>query len=217
MLKKTFADSAKGETKKARTRARLMDAATLVIAAKGLDAASVQEIAQQADVANGTFYSHFRDKEEIVAAVVHGIASAIAKQMDEGSPQLKDAAYRVAYATQKFIEISVNEPQWGWVFVHTFYHRAAHNSARKRHIEADVKLGIEQGRFDAHPNEFLFDALAAITKMAILSQLEKRNGKEAGRLAAECMLRLLGVTPANAKRICSEAVPPGPAKKPKRA
>lgn len=203
----TFAGDAAGASKKARTRARLMDAATIVIATRGLDAASVQEIAQQADVANGTFYSHFRDKEEIVAAVVDGIATAIARQMDEGSQQLQDAPYRVAYATQKFIEIAVAQPQWGWVFVHTFYHRTALKSSRRRHIEADVRLGVRQGRFDAQPNEFLFDALAAITKMAILAQLQKRSGREAGRFAAEYMLRLLGMPTDAARTICAETDP----------
>ena len=40
MLKTTFADSARGETKKARTRARLMDAAALVIAPAASGAAA---------------------------------------------------------------------------------------------------------------------------------------------------------------------------------
>ena len=95
----TFADSAREGKKKVRTRAKLMDAAVTVIASRGLDLASVQDIASEADVANGTFYSHFRDKEEIVAAISHGIATDLARHMDEGSVDFKDAAYRVAYAT----------------------------------------------------------------------------------------------------------------------
>src|SRR6478735_12606455 len=77
----TFADSAREGKKKVRTRAKLMDAAVTVIASRGLDLASVQDIASEADVANGTFYSHFRDKEEIVAAISHGIATDLARHM----------------------------------------------------------------------------------------------------------------------------------------
>lgn len=203
----TFADAARGEPKRARTRARLLDAAIRVIASRGLEAASIQEIAQAADVANGTFYLHFRDKEEIVAAVAHGISSLIAEQMDAGRPELKDAIYRVAYATQAFIRIAVAEPHWGWVVVHTFYHRVALKSARRRHIEEDVRLGIAQGSFTAEPDAFLFDALSAITKTAILAQLEGRSGPEAGRAAAEYMLRILGVSAPRAAAICHETEP----------
>ena len=72
-----FANRARAEGKSARTRARLMDAAVAVFARKGIEAASVNEIAQAADVANGTFYNHFKDKDEIVGVVAFAIGSRL--------------------------------------------------------------------------------------------------------------------------------------------
>ncbi len=51
--------------KKARTRADLLAAARQVFAARGYHEASIAEITETADVGVGTFYLHFRDKDEI--------------------------------------------------------------------------------------------------------------------------------------------------------
>jgi len=50
--------------KRARTRAELLAAARKVFAARGFHEASIAEITAQADVGVGTFYLHFRDKDE---------------------------------------------------------------------------------------------------------------------------------------------------------
>lgn len=203
----TFAESAREGKKKTRTRAKLMDAALTVIASRGLDLASVQDIATEADVANGTFYSHFRDKEEIVAAISHGIATDLARHMDEGSVDFKDAAYRVAYATQHFIQIAVSQPKWGWLYIHTFYHPKAVKRTSKRHIERDIKLGIEQKRFSIVPDEYLLNVILAIIKLAIHSQLTKKKKADEARTATAAILRVLGMEATEAEEITLRAFP----------
>jgi AcrR family transcriptional regulator len=64
-----FADAARKLGKSERTRARLMDAAVGIFAREGYEAASVNRIAQSADVLKGTLYLHFMDKDDIAAAV----------------------------------------------------------------------------------------------------------------------------------------------------
>jgi AcrR family transcriptional regulator len=55
---------------KAQTRARLVDAAALVVASKGVDGASVDAIAAAAGVTSGAFYASFRGKAELLKALV---------------------------------------------------------------------------------------------------------------------------------------------------
>lgn len=50
-------------------REELMDAAQALFLAKGFDAASVDEIVKAADVAKGTFYFHFKTKEDVLQAL----------------------------------------------------------------------------------------------------------------------------------------------------
>jgi AcrR family transcriptional regulator len=53
-----------------RTRRRLKKAALDVFSEKSVDAATVEEITEKADVGKGTLYQHFADKEDIVVTLV---------------------------------------------------------------------------------------------------------------------------------------------------
>jgi AcrR family transcriptional regulator len=53
-----------------KTRKKLKRAALNVFTEKSIDAATVEEITEKADVGKGTLYQHFNDKEEIVVTLV---------------------------------------------------------------------------------------------------------------------------------------------------
>jgi AcrR family transcriptional regulator len=55
---------------KAATRARLLEAAAVLIASKGVDGASVDAIASAAGVTTGALYASFRTKRELLQAMV---------------------------------------------------------------------------------------------------------------------------------------------------
>jgi AcrR family transcriptional regulator len=57
-------EQGRGARRRARTRADLLAAARRVFAARGYHDASIAEITELADVGVGTFYLHFRDKDE---------------------------------------------------------------------------------------------------------------------------------------------------------
>jgi len=58
------------QKKTKRTRERLQKAALDIFSEKSIDAATVEEITEKADVGKGTLYQHFEDKEEIVITLV---------------------------------------------------------------------------------------------------------------------------------------------------
>src|SRR6266542_2907779 len=58
------------EEKKARTRAQLIDAAATVFARRGLVAASLDEVAEEAGLTKGAVYSNFASKEDLFQAVI---------------------------------------------------------------------------------------------------------------------------------------------------
>lgn len=53
-----------------RTRKRLIEAALAVFTEFGVDATTIEDITQRADLGKGTFYRHFKDKEEIATVLV---------------------------------------------------------------------------------------------------------------------------------------------------
>ncbi|MBT7225101.1 MAG: TetR/AcrR family transcriptional regulator, partial [Gammaproteobacteria bacterium] len=76
-----------------------------VIAGQSIDGATVHEITKIAGVANGTFYAHFKDKDEIISAVTEAIAFEIARQLDKLMSDVDCAVTRVATGTRLFMDI----------------------------------------------------------------------------------------------------------------
>jgi AcrR family transcriptional regulator len=87
-----------------RTRKRLKKAALDVFSEKSVDAATVEEITEKADVGKGTLYQHFTDKEQMVLTLVEEAVEHLIEHMrsyedapenlDQMLEHLLDAHYR---------------------------------------------------------------------------------------------------------------------------
>ncbi|HEY69183.1 MAG TPA: TetR/AcrR family transcriptional regulator [Anaerolineae bacterium] len=65
------------ERRRRRSRIRLQEAALALVLEEGYDAVTIQDITDRADLARGTFYTHFRDKEDIIGSVIlEGVEAA---------------------------------------------------------------------------------------------------------------------------------------------
>ena len=58
------------ERTKAANRAAILDAARTVFAEQGYDGASVRDIIRRTELASGTFYNYFPDKDTIFVALI---------------------------------------------------------------------------------------------------------------------------------------------------
>jgi AcrR family transcriptional regulator len=71
------ADSGKRERNKAQNRAAILEAAREVFAELGYDAAGVRDVIRRTDLASGTFYNYFPDKEAVFRAVIDDSAQEV--------------------------------------------------------------------------------------------------------------------------------------------
>ena len=74
------------EERKADTRARLLDAAATLFAARGIDAVSVDAVADAADRTSGAVYDHFGSKQGLLLALLdewaHSLVTVIAAEFE---------------------------------------------------------------------------------------------------------------------------------------
>lgn len=65
-----LAQAGRREERKAQNRAKLLCAARKVFAEKGFGEATARDIVRETDLATGTFYNYFRDKDEVFRALL---------------------------------------------------------------------------------------------------------------------------------------------------
>jgi AcrR family transcriptional regulator len=88
--KQTTTKQSRVARRRARVRADLLAAARQVFMTRGYHDATITEIVQVADVAMGTFYLHFRDKEELLVALAKDALHVIREQVHAAIEQHAD-------------------------------------------------------------------------------------------------------------------------------
>lgn len=88
---------AKGD-KRARTRAKLLEAARMLIRDKGHEAATLEAIAQRAGMTTGAIYGNFKNREELFVALAQAYWSPIKPKVKEGA-SFADVLAAIADAT----------------------------------------------------------------------------------------------------------------------
>jgi len=82
-----------------RTHRTLREALVALLVERGWDEISVQDICDRADVGRSTFYTHFADKEELLASGFAELRAALRAQALPGGTGASAAASRFAFVT----------------------------------------------------------------------------------------------------------------------
>jgi AcrR family transcriptional regulator len=94
------------DRRRARTRAALLEAGRTLLASREVEGLSVDEIVATADVAKGSFYNHFADKDvfarEIAAAVRHQAEVAV----ERANAGIAEPTLRLAQALCVFVRFA---------------------------------------------------------------------------------------------------------------
>lgn len=197
-------------TKRDRTRRQLLDAATKVFAAHGFEAASIQEIAAVAGVANGTFYNYFSTKEAILeaAAVYYGVS--FCERIDASYAHIEDGAERMAIGGRRYMLLAIEQPDMARFMMSVAVASPVWDEQIRPYIQADLMLGIRQKRFHVASKDAAMDLITGTNYAAINSILAGRAGRGHINATAASILRGLGMSPKNADEVAKRALPPLP-------
>jgi AcrR family transcriptional regulator len=84
-------------------RNAILDAATRVFAERGLTAAPTSEISKQAGVAEGTLFTYFKTKDDLINALYREIKLELADAMMSGFPRRKSVRTRLRHAWDSYV------------------------------------------------------------------------------------------------------------------
>ena len=143
-----FQSKASLQSKKDRTRAAIIDSAINIIAKKGFQKSSIQEMAKNAGIANGTFYNHYKDRKSIFEDVANLIAVELVKVIEEDEVKTKKPVQKLINSTKQFIQRSVQVPEWGTIFLEAAdFSVKLEKDIKGRYLIKDIKSGIKENLF----------------------------------------------------------------------
>lgn len=112
-MRAKLAKTKKGRTQKRakKTRKRLKKAALDVFSEKSVDAATVEEITEKADVGKGTLYQHFTNKDQIVVTLVEEAIEHLIGHIRSYDRQPENLEDMLEHLLNTHYEFSVNSKE----------------------------------------------------------------------------------------------------------
>ena len=186
-----FRQQSFGKKKRERTRGALLDSALSVFAAKGYEATRINDITAHAEMANGTFYNYYQDKDQLLHDVALGLLVEIAGRTDREMAGLSHAPSRVALAAAKLLRTAREEPEWINVLLQATDIAPEIQSATVQHMKKDLEMGVEQGAFKVEINLLLMNQVISLIKAAPI--VDRYMSDSTIRNTCEAILRLVGM------------------------
>lgn len=99
------------ERRREKTRVELLEAAERVIARKGYHNTRIADIASEADVGLGTFYLHFKTKNEIFIELIDYGASHLREELVVAKAGIDDPAQKLRITINTILDAAAQAPE----------------------------------------------------------------------------------------------------------
>ncbi len=196
------------QRRKQRTRGALVKAAQRLIA-EGKVNVPVLEITQAADVGMGSFYNHFDSKEQLFEAAVADVLDGHGVLLDRLTASIDDPAETFATSFRLTGRLFRQRPQESEILLANGPALLSSERGLAPRALRDIKAAVDAGRFHIDDPELAL-AMAAGVLLGLgtlLRQEPDRDGALAADTVTENVLRLFGLTDAEAHRVCQRPLP----------
>ncbi len=102
--------------KQARTRSCLMESAARVFARRGLQQASIDEVAEDAGFTKGAFYANFKSKEELFLAMLDERFAGRLEEIERATATEAEPEEQARQAGADFTKYISADPEWQRLF-----------------------------------------------------------------------------------------------------
>jgi AcrR family transcriptional regulator len=189
------------ELTKAANRAAILDAAREVFAEQGYEAASVRDIIRHTDLASGTFYNYFPDKDAIFLALIEETSEEARRRVRDARRSATTASEFVEGGYRAFFEFIVEEPE-RFAFMRrnleTMSNRFGETvlPAGTEELADDLRAAIDAGHLPPVDVDYCAHAMVAVG-LELGARLAERTPPDvegATRFAAELFLGALATS-----------------------
>jgi AcrR family transcriptional regulator len=195
------------ERRRARVRQQLVEAAESLMGTRGVDAVTVEEITEAADIARRTFYHHFDSKHDLLVPIARARTKSLNRRIDRLIERVPDPAEAVSIALRHTFRGIPQDPLCAWFVLRSGlpYERLLEGIGESG--SRDVARGIAAGRFAVDNPEagstLLVGSLIAVISATVDGKLREEDLDD----AVEYTLRLLGLAAVEARDIAHLPLP----------
>lgn len=190
---KTDETSLKGRVARSQERKReaLVQAGYKVMSEKGIDQATMQEIAELADVGAGTVYSYFKSKDDLAIAVMERLMYDLALRIEAVTDAFTDPAQVYAFGVRSVVEAATSDIRWRQLLYRSEVIADAMHRRMGPFAIRDLEKATKAGRFKVKDASLTFKMAAHAIVGACLSITQGDFPPEA---AEEIVIRILCMT-----------------------
>ena len=183
-----------GREKRARTRAQILEAGTMLLAERPPEALTVDAIVEAAGIAKGTFYYHFQSIDELAAAVGAKLGQSFDDLLIAARLKISDPIARLSFAFTQFLEKAISDPVWARLVVQSAQAPTEFARGIRTHLKADLTEAIDQGCLSVQEVELAADIVMGIWLQVVRGSLERGAAPDMAGQALHAMLRALGAS-----------------------
>lgn len=191
-----------------RTRSALIVAGRRLFSQKPLDAVTVDDIVQAAEVGKGSFYNHFPDREALLRAISAEIRAGVERAVSRANGEVTDPPVRMARAVCTYLRYAVDDPERAGVLARIQSGLTSLSSPLNRGIVDDIASGLASGRFAVPTVEAGVLYVLGVTQISFVRILQEPTANVAVGIAQQMcalVLRGLGLPAAEADLIAAQA------------
>jgi AcrR family transcriptional regulator len=193
------------------TRRGLVMAAKQLMSHGGPEAVTIASITTAADIGQGTFYNYFKNRDEVIDAVILEEVESLGDRLDRLTSGMTDAAEIYAFSLRHLMHTAVSDPVWGWLVVRLGIAQQGLLSQLGPRAARDLQIGIDSGRFDI-PDLAVATATTFGSLLAVMRDYLRSDKKvDPSDVYAENLLRMVGISPSEARDISRKQLPDLPA------
>jgi AcrR family transcriptional regulator len=155
-------------------RNAILDAATRLFSERGLTAAPTSEISKQAGVAEGTLFTYFKTKDDLINALYREIKLDLADAMMSDFPRKKNVGTRLRHVWDRYVNWGIANPKQRKVLAQLQVSEVLTNESRDAgsapfvEFQIMIRDAIEQRVFrNDLPVELISKSLAALVEATI--------------------------------------------------
>jgi AcrR family transcriptional regulator len=181
------------------TRAALLDASLKLISTKGIEGTSVLEITESLGISNGSFYYHFKNKEQLLEVLGHALIAGFREQIRK--IERNDPAQRIVWGTLMILRHSDDFPEQQAIMLRVLEDPAGRHTDLGEQLIEDIEWGTKAGRFRVKDSFLAMLFCRSILAAAIRLRYQGNSDKRLAVLAAAHTLMSLGVSASEASKL----------------